>query len=124
MTKTLRAGTHRVDITPTWALPLAGHASRLAPCSGVASPLGLHALVLESTDARALIVSADLIWWAPESVHLLRVTLAGRHGIPADAIILHATHTHGGPQPSTSFAPSIGDCDPRFNELWRSARTP
>jgi hypothetical protein len=113
----LRAGAHRVAITPTWPLPLAGHASRLGPHTGVASPLGLHALALESGDARALIVSADLIWWAPESVPRLRERIADRHGVPAETVVLHATHTHGGPQPSTRFAPSLGESDPRFTEL-------
>lgn len=47
----------------------------------------------------------------------MRDSLAARYGIPAKAIMLHATHTHGGPQPSTGFAPSLGDCDPRFAAL-------
>lgn len=120
----LLAGAGSVDITPHEPLPLAGHANRLGPSTGVSSPLRLRALALEQDGTRAVLVSADLIWWGPERVGPLREHLGRRFGIAPELVLLHATHTHGSPQTSDRFSPSLGACDPGYQtELDQAAET-
>jgi neutral/alkaline ceramidase-like enzyme len=122
---TLRAGCARLDITPEWPLPLAGFASRTGLSEGIASPLHLRVVLLESrtgdTTARAVIVSADILWWAPELVAGYQDKLARLVGAPGQNVVLAATHNHSGPQTSGRFAPSLGLPDPRFTSLLENA---
>ena len=118
---TLRAGCARFDITPDWPLPLAGFASRTGLSEGIASPLHVRAVFLEShtggSVSRAVIVSADILWWAPEYVAKYQTGISVMFHVPAENIILAATHNHSGPQTSRRFAPSLGLPDPRFTKL-------
>lgn len=113
----LRLGVATADITPRHPVPLAGFASRRSAFESVDRPLLLKAWAFESEDpaegtpARALLVQADLIWWGSERMPALLRELNARWGLPASAVILHATHTHGGPQTSDRFAPSLGLSD-------------
>ena len=59
-------------------------------------------------------MSADLIWWGPEIVERLRRRLFERFGLPASSVILHATHTHSGPQTTGRFSPLLGTPDPAY----------
>ncbi|TLS50106.1 hypothetical protein FE782_22510 [Paenibacillus antri] len=110
----LRLGVATVDITPRHPVPLAGFASRRSAFVAVDRPLLLKAWAFESGEpaggapVRALFVQADLIWWGSERLPALLRELSSRWGLPASAVILHATHTHGGPQTSDRFAPSLG----------------
>jgi hypothetical protein len=118
---TLRAGCARFDITPDWPLPLAGFASRTGLSEGIASPLHVRAIVLDShtgnSVSRAVIVSADILWWAPEHVAKYQAGISVMFHVLAENIILAATHNHSGPQTSSRFAPSLGLPDPRFTRL-------
>jgi Neutral/alkaline non-lysosomal ceramidase, N-terminal len=119
MTPTLALGTAKVDITPTWPVPLAGFEGRVGKYRGVSLPLHARILFFEQrSDAgktqSALLVSADLIWWGPELVESLRRHLAKRWGIEAPFFILHATHTHSGPQTTHRFSPALGEADPGY----------
>lgn len=118
---TLLAGASRVDITPTAPVPLAGHANRLGPFDGVAAPLLLRALALEAGGVRALLVSADLIWWGPEQVGRIRSAIGHRFGVDGNYIVLHATHTHGGPQTTARFSATLGACDPGYQRAVEAA---
>jgi len=121
MIPSLLVGASTVAITPLVPLPLAGHANRLQPFESVASPLLLRALALECHGVRALIVSADLIWWGPEQIGPLRRRLNDKVGISSDHLLLHATHTHGSPQTSRRFRWSLGDCDPSYQAMLANA---
>ncbi len=116
----LRLGIATVDITPRHPVPLAGFAHRRSVFEAVDRPLLLKAWAFESGDpaegthARALLVQADLIWWGSERMPSLLRELNGRWGLPASSVVLHATHTHGGPQTSDRFAPSLGLPDEEY----------
>ena len=111
---TLRIGAAREDITPDWALDLAGFAARTEPSRGVSQPLHVRAAVFEADGARAVVVSAELLWWPPQEVASLRQAVAAIAGAPEDAILFSASHTHSGPQTSTRAASGIGVADPRY----------
>lgn len=122
MTTAFQAGFAKVGITPEEPVALAGFAIRTGPHRGVTRPLQLRAAVFSANSAagaasHALLVGADILWWAPERVADLSARIAGRWPIPEDRILLHATHTHGGPQTSVRFAPSLGRPDPDWCAL-------
>ncbi len=103
----LRAGFARADITPSWPVSLAGFASRSGLSTGVAHPLHVRVAAFEA-GTRALVLSADLLYWPPELVDELRPLLAMQADVPADNILFAATHTHSAPQICTWLAPSVG----------------
>jgi hypothetical protein len=109
--QTRHIGVAEVDITPATPIPLAGFAARTGPFQGVDRRLSLRAFWFSTGSAHALLVTADILWWPPERMDELRGEIAGRWPVPADHVILHATHTHGGPQTSTVFTPSLGVAD-------------
>ena len=118
----LRVGSATVEITPEWPLTLAGFAVRTHPSEGVAQPLHVRVAVLESEAAdgtrdRVVIASADMLWWGPQQVPIIRRQIAEAVGIPERNILLSATHTHSGPQASTRASATVGVADPRFLDL-------
>ena len=106
-------GVARTDITPTRPLDLAGFASRNGHWDSIYSPLYAEAFVFGEfgggvPEPRAVLVCADLVWWGPDVAPVVRAEIARRVGIPIEGVLLHATHTHGGPATSMVFSPSIG----------------
>ncbi|NEE04335.1 neutral/alkaline non-lysosomal ceramidase N-terminal domain-containing protein [Phytoactinopolyspora halotolerans] len=122
----LRVGADRVDITPRVPIALAGFAARaeLGPATQVSAPLRLRTLTFATGDrrdgpghdasGRAVLIGADLLWWGSDTADRLRSEISARYGIPTDAILLHATHTHSGPQTSHRFVPLLGEADQSY----------
>jgi hypothetical protein len=121
----LLLGVDRADITPGRPVPLAGFAARagLGPATGTAAPLRLRTLAFGSDGGgsgggargeRAVLVSADLLWWGFDTAERVQAELARRYGLPASAVLLHATHTHSAPQVSRRFVPSLGAVDDAY----------
>jgi hypothetical protein len=114
----LKLGTAKVDITPAHALPLAGFKDREGSFEGVDHRLYARIFYYEkeSSEGRraALLVTADLIWWGDDRVDSLRSAMKERYGLDPSSVILHATHTHSGPQTSMRFTPSLGLMDARY----------
>ncbi|GIP36996.1 alkaline ceramidase [Paenibacillus sp. J31TS4] len=123
MTRKLHLGVRKVDITPMEPVPLAGFAVRSGqgPFTGVSERLFARLFVFDSqaldddgAAKRALLVSADLIWWGSERVPRLKARISERYGIEPDAILLHGTHTHSGPQTSALFTSYLGVPDEAY----------
>lgn len=115
----MHLGTAKIDITPTFPVPLAGFADRqkFGPASEASQRLYARVFLFRPEDRRSsdsLLVSADLIWWGSERVPRLKERLAALYGIAEEHILLHATHTHSGPQPSERFTAPLGICDPVY----------
>ncbi|WP_174734401.1 neutral/alkaline non-lysosomal ceramidase N-terminal domain-containing protein [Mesobacillus harenae] len=108
----LKLGTAKVEITPQFPVALAGFKERKGSFEGVAHPLHLRVLFFQLEEAdricRSILISADLIWWDTSHAKNLRKRIADRWGLEESAVILHATHTHSGPQTSNQFTPSLG----------------
>lgn len=93
-----KAGMASAIITPGEPLMLAGYASRAEPASVVLDDLHAKALVLEdATGRRALILTADVVGFTAEVGDPIRERIAAGNGIPADRILINASHTHTGP---------------------------
>lgn len=113
---TLKLGTAKVDITPRKPVPLAGFKDREGNAQGIAHPLYARILVFQyehrdGEKTKAILVSADLIWWDTKRARRMREWIARKWGLTVSSVILHATHTHCGPQTSDQFTPSLGRPD-------------
>lgn len=90
-------GTAQVDITPPVGVELSGFAARTQPSVGLLDPLYVRALWLEHAGERLLWIHADLIGMERELVARVREWVQANLGVPADRVIVSATHTHSGP---------------------------
>lgn len=111
MNTTLRLGTAKIEITPESPMPLSGFEDRKGNFKGIRSPLYARIWLFqqgtnEGIDCKALLVQADLIWWGSDKVANFKQRISQLMGI--DSVILHASHTHSGPQTTALFTPSLG----------------
>lgn len=93
----LMAGFARVNITPMLGIHVAGYYQERT-ADGVLDELELNVLALACEDKRAVIISGDLIEIRTEIAEDYLPYISEVTGLPCDAIILHATHTHTGPR--------------------------
>lgn len=100
------------EITPSHPGPLAGFASRMnQPVGSVDRKLWVRAWWIGEDTEPALLVVADVLWWAPERERAFREQISNSWNVPIDHILLHATHTHSAPQTSYVFVESLGEPD-------------
>jgi neutral ceramidase len=85
----VRAGVAVRDVTPPAGAALSGFAARTARATGAHDPLLVHALVVEDT----ALVTVDVVGLHEDDCAEIR----RRCALPADHVVVHATHTHGGP---------------------------
>jgi len=92
----LQAGVAVTDITPPIGYRMCGYFNeRLS--TGVLNPLHAKALVLRQGGTRAAMVFCDIIGLSPEVSKRARRQAQQQTGIPAENILLAATHSHTGP---------------------------
>ncbi len=93
------AGAARTDITPAGSVWMDGML-RDHPSQGVHDPLHARCLVLSATgevsEAVAVVV-LDVCALSTDDNQAMRRRVAERTGLPAERVILAATHTHSGP---------------------------
>ncbi|TLS53886.1 hypothetical protein FE782_00575 [Paenibacillus antri] len=115
----MRLGVAKRDITPWGSVPLAGFASRNGKgFDGIDKRLYVRTFYFErrtETNAveKALLAIADILFWDSRRVKALQRMIHRTWGIPEEAIILHATHTHSGPSVSYRTI-HIGDPVPEY----------
>lgn len=92
----LHVGMAEVDITPPLGFPMAGYYhERLA--EGTIDPLKAKAIVFRDGETQSALVVCDLIGIATDLSKAIREKAAERTGIPADHIVVSATHSHTAP---------------------------
>jgi len=109
----LLAGFQVADITPPLGVHLAGHFNA-RPAAEVHDPLTAYAMVLDDGNTTVALVGTDLVGMPAKLVAESRALVATQTGIPEDAVMIWATHTHAGPE--------LGDLkwypnDPQFNRM-------
>jgi neutral ceramidase len=93
-----KAGTAKAVITPKESLWMAGYAARTAPAAGTLHELYVRVLALEDAQGhQAVLVSSDLLGIPRSISENVSQALAKKFGLPHDAIMLNASHTHCGP---------------------------
>jgi len=94
---TLRAGSAKVNITPPLGITLIGSYGK--PSDSILDDLYAKALVLSDGDTTLAIVSLDLLYSPLEDItQPVREIITEKIGIPAQNILVCATHTHSGPE--------------------------
>jgi neutral ceramidase len=93
-----KAGAAKAVITPKESLWMAGYAARTAPAAGTLHELYVRVLALEDAQGhQAVLVSSDLLGIPRSISENVSQALAKKFGLPHDAIMLNASHTHCGP---------------------------
>ena len=93
----LRAGVCRVDITPPLGVEPGAWRLRTGRADGVDEPLLAQALVLDDGGRRVALVATDLLWMPRHVAEAARRRIAALTGIPAEAVLLNASHNHSAP---------------------------
>jgi neutral ceramidase len=93
----LRAGVCRIDITPPLAVQPGAWRLRTGRADGVDEPLLAQALVLDDGSRRLALVATDLLWMPRHVAEAARRRVAALTGIPAEAVLLNASHNHSAP---------------------------
>ena len=92
----LKAGLAVIDITPPIGYRMSGYfRERLS--TGTSNPLHAKALVLRQGDTSAALVFCDIIGLSLDVSSRARKIAAKKTGIPAENILIAATHSHTGP---------------------------
>jgi hypothetical protein len=93
-----KAGVASVVITPQRPLQMAGYAGRKEPSEGTEQDLFAKALAIEDAEgSRLVIVTMDLIGVQPRLREAVVAQVAERWQLPANALVMNASHTHCGP---------------------------
>ena len=93
----LYAGFARVNVTPMMGIGVAGYFQiRLA--DGVLDELEINALALSCGDNKVVLLSMDHVGMTREITADYRAHVSDVTGISAEAVYIHATHTHTGPR--------------------------
>lgn len=111
---TFLLGAFEMDITPNLPIQLAGFAHRTGKACEVHSPLTLKTFYFEQDGSSAILCIGDVIWWDTKKVREWKKSIHSKFGTPHEAICFHATHSHSGPQTSTSFTSMLGNCEPKY----------
>ncbi|MGD1026360.1 neutral/alkaline non-lysosomal ceramidase N-terminal domain-containing protein [Candidatus Binatus soli] len=93
----LHAGAARVKLDPPVGLAMIGYGNRVGPATGVHDDLAANALVLEDGGAKVAIAGVDVLAIGIRIADDIRERVAADTGIPADSILICATHTHSAP---------------------------
>src|SRR5271168_3812985 len=93
----LRAGAARVKLDPPGGLAMLGYGGRVGPNNGVHDDLAAQALVLDDGISKIAIAGVDLLAIGARIADDIRERVAARTGIPADSVLICATHTHSAP---------------------------
>jgi len=93
----MRVGVAARDITPEIGVWMSGYGGR-ERSTGLNDPLAMQVVAIEADGGgRSIILGSDLLGFDYDFVDAVRSELGSRHGIPAEAVLLNASHTHGGP---------------------------
>lgn len=99
--KSLQVGYGRVNITPSYSVPLAGYGntSMRMNQSMIDYIYATCIAVTDENDSTVLLITIDIIAVPVSLLDSLRAAITEATGVPADRIIAQGTHTHSGPDP-------------------------
>lgn len=99
----LKAGAATADITPELGLPIVGGFVP-SPSTNIHDPLRARCLVVDDGTTKVALVVCDLLGIAYQVSTAARDLIKEKTGIPAENVLISATHTHSGSSASGSGA--------------------
>jgi neutral ceramidase len=93
----LYAGAARVKLDPPAGLAMLGYGNRIGRNTGVHDDLAAQALVMSDGANKVAIAGVDLLALGARIADDIRERVAASTDIPADSILVCATHTHSAP---------------------------
>ncbi len=112
----MKAGFAKTDITPRVGVELTGFGPFLNRYSiGVRDKLWARAMALEQDERRVVLISCDLIGVSQSITAQVRRLVGESSGLPPQAIMLHTTHTHSGP--NVAGYHGWGEMDAPYREI-------
>lgn len=118
----LKLGTAKVDITPQFAVPLAGYGFRSGPFDNVLTPLFARIFYVQAESGPPIfLVSADVIWWGSDRVASVSEGIRRQSRALDAVVLLHGTHSHSGPQTAGTLSPLIGEVSSEWLETMEKA---
>lgn len=105
----LRVGFGRVNITPSYSVPLSGYGNTTSRMSqGFLDYIMVTCVaVTDENDSTVLLITSDLIYMNTDMVEPCRTAITEATGVPAERIMMQGTHTHSGPDMGQKNEPSI-----------------
>lgn len=108
----LRVGIAQLEFTPPPGLPLMGNFRDDYLARGVHDPLRAKAIVFEDLQGtKAGVLALDVCMVDRSNVALIRQVIGASSRVPAENVLVHATHTHSAPAPMPRFLFGL-DFDP------------
>ena len=93
---TLHAGFGRVNVTPMLGIDIVGY-YKVRKAEAVLDELEINALALGCGENKVVLLSMDHLGFKENLADRFRQHVAQVTGLPYEAILVHATHTHTGP---------------------------
>ncbi|MGO9606003.1 MAG: neutral/alkaline non-lysosomal ceramidase N-terminal domain-containing protein [Candidatus Binataceae bacterium] len=125
MPPTLYAGAARVKLDPPVGLAMAGYGRRVGRSAGIRDDLAAQAIVFSDGTHRAAIATVDVLALGIRICDAIAAEVAAATGIPAEAVMICATHTHSGPQFNIFATPkndsNIANASPVRDLKWERA---
>ena len=110
---TFRAGVAEVDITPPMGVEMWGYGPyEKRVCTEVLDPLAARALWLEAGGTAVALITADLGSITQETRDAVARRLREATGLPAENLLVAASHTHSGP--ATQWVVGWGEVSPGY----------
>lgn len=101
-------GAARVVFDAPPGLPMAGYAARVGTAQGTHDALFVRALIVADGMSYICLLSLDILCIDADLTARIRGAITARLPIPAEAILVAATHTHAGPAGSAQFSTAPG----------------
>ena len=112
----MQFGFAKSDITPRVGVELCGFGPFVLRRSiGIRDRLWARAMAVEQRGRRMVVVSCDLIGSTPTITNGVRRIVREATELPAEAVMVHCTHTHSGPGVGAYFG--WGEADAAYLEL-------
>lgn len=96
-TRILKAGVGRVVITPPIGIRMCGYTVQESVSRGIERDLTATAVVLSDEVTKVAILAVDILFIQSPHVERMRARIGARLRIPADQVLINASHTHLGP---------------------------
>jgi hypothetical protein len=108
----LLAGAAATVVTPPVGVDLTGYGGRPSGCTAIHDNIYARALVLDNGARTVALLSLDVVGVDFDVLADIRKGVASATGIPANALLVNASHTHAGP--ATQTLRGLGEPDPEY----------